>query len=134
MLSTPTSVTGALNTFNALLNGGTLVIYGGTVPAGPGTALSGQTALATWTFAGTAFGAPAQAGSVMEAAAAFAATSVTPSNSGTGTFARSFKSDGTTPVADYTVGTTGTDVVLTTATFSPSVSATLSSFKHRMPL
>lgn len=87
------------------LGGGTLVVYDGTAPAGPNEALSGNTALATFTFsAGSAQGTPSAG--VMDLI--FAATSVTVAATGTGTFFRVLTSGGTALIQG-TVGTTGAD-------------------------
>ena len=120
------TATAGLNAMNALLNGGTLSIYTGTIPASP-------QAGATWTFSGTAFSAPTFVSSNMESTATLASNTVTPVANGTGGYARSFKSDGTTPVCDYTVGTSGADINLTTTTFATTVPSTISSFKHKLP-
>lgn len=99
----------------ALLNTGYLRFYNGTQPATPDTALSGNTLLATCRFNATAFGAAASG-----VATANAITS-DPSAAATGvpTFARAFKSDGTSVVADFSVVATppgsGGDIVLTSA-------------------
>ena len=47
----------ALAAIGALLNSGTAVLYSGVQPASPETALSGNTALATFTFTSAAFAA-----------------------------------------------------------------------------
>lgn len=101
----------ALNAFNALMNGGTLVIYSGTEPTNPDTALSGNTALVTATFSATAFATASYSSPNMTAAASFTAGSYAPSASGTATFARAFESGGSA-VADFTVGTSGTDLII----------------------
>ena len=126
------TATAGLNAMNALLNGGTLSIYTGTIPASPQAGATG-TKLATWTFSGTAFSAPTFVSSNMESTATLASNTVTPVANGTGGYARSFKSDGTTPVCDYTVGTSGADINLTTTTFATTVPSTISSFKHKLP-
>lgn len=86
----------------ALLNSGKLRIYGGTKPTNPDTAISGQTLLAEFTFAASAFGA-ASGGS----SAAAPIGSVTASATGTATWFRLLKSDGTTVVGDGDVTATG---------------------------
>jgi hypothetical protein len=101
------------------IGGGTLVVYSGTPPAGPNEALSGNTALATFTFSAAASqGAPS--GGVMNLA--FAATTVVAGNTGTATFFRILNSGGTALVqgaitADFnlssTTVTTGDNVAIT---------------------
>jgi hypothetical protein len=99
-----TAVSSALSAFNALLNGGTLVFLSGTQPATPETALSGNTTLCTATYSATAFGTPSFSSPNMQATASFTAGSYTPAAAGTSTFARAYESNGTTAVADFTVG------------------------------
>src|SRR5438067_5227002 len=89
----------ASDSLAALLNSGLMKIYSGTRPTDPDTALSGNTLLATLTFSATAFGA-----SVNGVATANAITSGTIAATGTASFARLFKSDGTTVVIDCSVG------------------------------
>lgn len=127
------TATAGLNAMNALFNNGTLVLYNGTMPASPQTALSGNTALATFTFAATAFDAPAWAANFMQSNGSFVAASVNPSASGVAAFARGFRADGTTVTGDYTVGTTGTDLIIGSTTISTGVPVTASGFVSRMP-
>src|SRR5690242_4343546 len=93
-------------------NSGTLVVYSGTQPANPQTALSGNTVLVTGTYAATAFGSQSVSGGFTQASASFTAASYAPAATGTAAWARAYKSDGTTAIADYTVGTTGTDIII----------------------
>lgn len=94
----------ALAAYGALLNGGSAKAYNGTMPASPETALSGNTLLATLTYAATAFGTPTYSSPNMQAAASFSTSSFSPAANGGATFVRAFKSDGTTAEADFTVG------------------------------
>lgn len=125
--------TAGLNAINALANGGSLVLLSGSMPATPLTALSGNTTLATFAFAATAFGAPTFSGGYMVATAAFVAASVNPVASGTAGFGRIYQSDGTTVVADVTVGTSGTDLIIGSTTITTGVPVTASSLVTRMP-
>jgi hypothetical protein len=93
----------ALSAAAVLSNNGTLVLLSGTMPATPETALSGNTTLATATYAATAFGAPSFSSGNMQATASFTGN-VNPVANGSTTFARHYKADGTTVIADYTVG------------------------------
>lgn len=125
-----------LSAMDHLLDGGTIVIYGSqTLPTTPETALTTATALATFQFQNPAFPEPTFSGGYEQAVANFVATSVAPSVTGsaTATFARSYRSDGTTVVADYTVGTTGTDITLGSTTITQGVNVTMNSFLDRMP-
>lgn len=118
----------------ALANNGTLVIYSGTQPTDPDTALSGNTALATFTFSATAFGAASHVSSTEQIAASFVASTVVASATGTATFARVFKSDGTTVVADLTVGTSGADINLNSASITSGGNVTISSLTLAEPV
>lgn len=83
------SATWGLNNLLPLFNGGSLVMYNNPQPATPETALAGtNTALATFVFASTAFGAPSFSSPNDAATASFVASSVTPGANGTVTFAR----------------------------------------------
>lgn len=123
-----------LDAIKALSNGGTLVIYSGTQPTNPDTALSGNTALATFTFAATAFGSDSHVSNTEQATATFSASTVTASGTGTATFARALKSDGTTVIADFTVGTSGSDINLNSTSITSGGNVTLSSFLEEMPV
>jgi hypothetical protein len=92
----------------ALLNTGYLRIYSGTQPTNADAALSGNTLLAELTFGATAFGASANGVATANAITQDSAANAT----GTATFFRAFKSDGTTAVLDGTVGTSGADLNL----------------------
>lgn len=96
-----------------LLPGGKINIYTGTQPATGDTALSANTLLAAPTFGTPAF--PAAVAGVLTANAITAATAVA---TGKATFARIFKSDGTTAVMDQSVGMqlSGSDFTFTAAT------------------
>jgi hypothetical protein len=97
-------VSAGLSASCATLNGGTLALMSGTMPASPETALSGNTSLCTATYSATAFGAPAYSSPNMVATASFTAGSYTPTAAGTATFARAYASNGTTVEADFTAG------------------------------
>lgn len=89
----------ANNAVAALLNTGYVRIYSGTRPANGQAALSGNTLLAELRFGATAFGASASG-----VATANAITQTGTNNaSGTATFARLFKSDGTSQIRDMDV-------------------------------
>jgi hypothetical protein len=77
-----------LNNILPLFNGATLTFYSGGVPASPETGVTTDTALCVFTFAATAFAAPAFSSNTESATATFTTSSVTPTASGTVTFAR----------------------------------------------
>lgn len=97
-----------IDALTALLNSGKLRIYDGTQPATADTAISTQTLLAELTFNATAFGA-----GVAGVATANSITSDTDADAtGTATWYRLFKSDGTTAVLDGSVGTSSANLNL----------------------
>ena len=100
-----------VNAKAALLNSGTINLYSGTRPATADTALAGNTLLATLTFGATAFGAAvagvATANAITQCSSAAAG--------GTATFARLLTS-GAAAVADVSVGTSGTELVINSTT------------------
>ena len=95
----------------ALANTGWLRIYDGSQPANADTAVTTQNILAELRFGATAFGA-----AVAGVATANAITADTSANySGTATWFRVFKSDGTTALFDGSVGTSGCNINLDNA-------------------
>ena len=106
-----------------VLNSGFLEIYTGTQPATPDTALSGNTLLATLPLSATAFGASSSATKT-----ANAITSATAAATGTATFFRVYKSDGTTAVIDGSVGTSGADLNLNTTSIVTGATVSVSSW------
>jgi hypothetical protein len=123
-----------LTALKALPNSGTLVIYSGTEPSDPDTAISGNTALATFTFSATACGSNSISGSFKVCTVSFSSGTVTASASGTATFARMLESDGTTVDADWTVGTSGSDINLNSTSITSGGNVTLTSVTLKMPI
>lgn len=110
------------------LNSGFLRIYDGTQATDADTALGAQVLLAELTFGGTAFGA-AVAGS----ASANAITSDTSANAtGTATWFRCLKSDGTTVVFDGSVGTATANLILNSVAISSGATVACSAFSVTM--
>lgn len=103
------------------IGGGTLIVYSGTPPAGPNEALSGNTALATFTFNAAGSQGTPSAG-VMNLS--FAATTVTASASGTATFFR-IANSGTTALIQGTVGTSGSDFNLSSVNITSGDNVTI---------
>lgn len=91
-------------------NSGKLRLYSGTRPTNADTALSGNTLLAELTMNATSAGA--------SSAGVWTANAITSDSSadatGTASFCRLLQSDGTTAFADFSVGTSGTEVILNT--------------------
>lgn len=130
MASTLSRSTAAINAeasnVTALLNSGTLNIYSGTQPVNANTALSGNTLLAAFTFASSAFGSPTAG-----LATAAAISSVTAAATGTATFFRCVKSDGTTVVMDGSVGTSGTDCIINSTSIASGATVSVISFTYQ---
>lgn len=111
-----------MDTLLNVLNSGFIRIYSGTRPATADTALSGNTLLAQLTFGSTAFAA-ASGG----AKTANAITSTTALATGTATFYRAVQSDGTTVNHDGSVGTSGTDAIISTTSIISGASVACTS-------
>jgi len=99
-----------VDAYMALANSGKIRIYSGTQPTDPQTA-PGGTLLAELTFAATAFGAAA----LGVAIAAAIADDTDADATGTATWFRALKSDGTTPLWDGSAGVSGCDLNLNSA-------------------
>lgn len=101
-----------------------LRIYNGTPPANVGTALSGNTLLAELTCNSTF--APSASSGVLTL------NSITSDSSadatGTASFFRIYKSDGTTAVLQGTVGTSGADLNLNTTSIVSGAQVAVTSF------
>lgn len=120
------AVNAAADAACALLNSGYLRIYSGSQPATADTAITDQTLLAELTFGATAFGA-ASAG-VATANAITKDSSA--NNTGTAAWFRAWKSDGTTPVFDGSVGTSNADLVLNSVAISAGAEVSVSSLTY----
>ena len=105
-------------------NSGKLRIYSGTRPTNADTALSGNTLLAELTMNATSAGA--SSGGVWTANAITSDSSA--DATGTASFARLLQSDGTTVVADFSVGTSATEVILNTTSIVSAAVVSCSSF------
>ena len=106
-----------------LCNSGFVKIYDGTQPANADTALGSQVLGVTLTFAATAF--PVAVSGLLTANAITSGTAVAAI---TPTWARIFKSDGTTVVMDVSAGASGCNLTIGPFTAGTVVSAT--SFTH----
>ena len=128
MRSAAASRNAAANAVTALLNSGTIKLYSGTRPATADTALSGNTLLSTLTFGATAFG-----GAVAGVATANAITQDSSAAAGgTATFARLLTS-GAAAVADISVGTSGTELVINSTTIVQGLIVQCSSLTYTQP-
>jgi predicted amidohydrolase YtcJ len=114
---------------SALLNSGYLRIYDGTQPTNADTAIGAQVLLAELRFGATAFAA-ASAG----VATANAITSDSSANAtGTATWYRTLKSDGTTVVSDGSVGTSGANLNLNSVAITAGAAVDCTAFVFTQP-
>lgn len=119
-----------LDALTALLNAGgagTIEIYDGTKPAGPGTAITSQTKLVTLTLSSTSFAAASGGSAAANTIAAGTAVAT-----GTASWAR-WKSGAGTAVFDCTVGTSGADINLGTTSIASGASVGLSGYTLTHP-
>ena len=129
MKVTATRRNAQLDNLTAQLNNGYIRIYDGTRPTDADTAVGAQVLLAELRFGATAFGA-ASAGT----ATANAITADTAANAtGTATWARLLASDGTTAIADISVGASGQELNFSTASFVQDVQVSISSLSLSQP-
>ena len=122
-----TTVNAQADAMARLLDNGYRRYYNGTKPATADTALSGNTLLAELRFANPS--APAAVDGVLT----FTLTPDSSANAtGTATWYRDLKSDGTTVVKDGTVGTVGStsNVELNNTTIETGVQVSVSSDNH----
>ena len=114
----------ACDAMAALANSGKLRIYDGTQAATADTAIGAQVLLAELTMNATAFGA-----SALGVATANAITSDSSADAtGTATWFRLLKSDGSTVICDGSVGTSSADLVLNTTSIVSGAAVAVSSF------
>lgn len=123
---TNAAASAAADAVTALANSGKLRIYSGTKPTNADTALSGNTLLAELTFGTTAFGAASNGVATANAITSDSSADAT----GTASFFRVFKSDGTTAVWDGTVGTAGCDLNLNSTSISSGATVSVSSLTY----
>jgi len=126
---TNAAVNAEADAFARLLDSGYLRLYSGTQPATADTALSGNTLLAELRYAATS--APAATTGVLTFNAIVSDTSA--DATGTASFFRAFKSDGTTTVYDGSVGTTSADLVLNSTAIQISAQVDVTSLTHTVP-
>lgn len=110
----------------ALANTGYLRIYDGTQAADADTAVSTQTLLAELRFGSTAFGSAS--GGIATANAISSDTSA--NATGTATWFRVLKSDGTTALWDGSVGTSGANLNFATVSFVANAQIDVGSFTY----
>lgn len=123
------AVNAQADALGALLDNGYLRIYDGAQPANADTAVTTQVLLAELRLGATAFGAAVNgvitANAISDEDAALA--------SGTATWCRLLKADGTTAVMDGSVGTSAANLVLASTSITAGGPVAVSSFTHTVP-
>ena len=119
-----------LNSIVDNMSNGRVRVYSGTRPTDANTALSGNTLLAELTFGSTAF--PAAVGGTLTANAITQDSAA--DNGGTASFVRITEADGTTPVADLSVGTSGAELNFQTLTFVQGLVVQITSLVLSLPV
>jgi hypothetical protein len=122
-----------LDEIKALLDGGTLVIYSVARPTSPDKPIERSGALATFAFASPAFGddAPSDAPGTVEAR--FVGNPINASGVGTPGFARAYKADGSTPVADFSAGPGDAEIKLSEVSTTANYPVALTRFRLQLP-
>lgn len=112
-----------------LANSGYIRIYDGTRPATANTAVGAQVLLAELRFGATAFGAPSAGVLTANAITADASANA----SGTASWYRVLKSDGTSALWDGEVGTATSNLILNSIAISAGASVSITSLVHTIP-
>ena len=121
-----TTVNAEADAISVLLNNGYLRVYDGSQPANANTAITSQVLLAELRFNATA--APAASGGVLTMNSITQDPSA--NNTGTATWFRALKSDGSTVVFDGSVGTSGCDLNLGSTSITSGASAAVTSMTY----
>jgi hypothetical protein len=109
----------------ALFNNGYLRIYDGSQPSSADTAISTQNLLVELQFSNPAFGSTS--GGILTANAI---TPAVATQTGTATWFRTVKSDGTTVIVDGSVGTASANLILGTTSITTGLTVSVTSFTH----
>lgn len=121
-----TAANAAANAVTALANSGFLRIFDGTQAANANTAVGAQVLLAELTLNATAFGAAAAGVATANAITADSSAN----NSGTATWFRVVKSDGTTVLFDGSVSTSGANLNLNSVAISSGAAVSVSALSY----
>lgn len=113
-----------VNALTALLNSGKLRIYSGTKPANADAGIGGATLLAELTLGATAFAAAAAGVATANAITGDTSADAT----GTAAWFRAWKSNGTSPMCDGTVGTSGADLNLNSVALQAGAAVSVTSW------
>ena len=109
-----------------LLDNGYLRLYDGAQPANADTAVTTQTLLAELRWNATAFGAASNGVAVANSITSDASADAT----GTATWFRALKSDGTTAVFDGSVGTASADLILNSTGITAGANVAVTAFTY----
>lgn len=120
------AVSAEADAVNALLNTGYLRIYDGTQPTTADTAVGAQVLLAELRFGATAFGAAANGVATANAITQDSAANAT----GTASWFRALKSDGSTAVYDGSVGASGADCNLNSTAIQVGAAVSVTSMTY----
>ena len=133
MILSQSNTTAALNAMVSDLGASAeIVIYDGTAPAGPDTALSGNNVLVSGVVSSWSAPAYDSAVSGMASVATMTSSSYAPVSGNVATFARIVTS-GSVAKQQLTVGTSGTDVVLGNTTIQTGVNVDFTSVEMYVP-
>jgi len=121
-----TAVNAQADALSDLLDNGYLRIYDGTQPANANTAITTQVLLAELRFNATA--SPAASGGVLTMNSITQDSSA--NNTGTATWFRALKSDGSTAVFDGSVGTASCDLNLGSTSITSGASVAVTSMTY----
>lgn len=120
------AVTAAADAVCDLLDNGYLRIYNGSQPANADTAVTTQTLLAELRWNATAFGAASNGVATANSLTADTSADAT----GTASWFRALKSDGTTAVFDGSVGTASADLILNSTSIVAGANVAITAFTY----
>lgn len=117
----------------ALCNSGFLRIYSGSVPADADASLGSAVLLAEHAMSATAFAASVDISPGARATANAISDDVAINADGTASFYRIYKSNGTSPVVQGAVGTSGTELIVNNTTYITGGLSQVTSLTHTVP-
>jgi RES domain-containing protein len=123
------SVNDMIDAWSPEFNTGYLRIYDGTIPTNADTAVGAQVLLAELRFNATAFGAASAGVATANAFTADSAANAT----GTATWFRALRSDGTTVLMDGTVGTSNANLVINSTAIQVNAEVQVNSMTVTLP-
>jgi hypothetical protein len=123
------AVNGKADYISDQLDNGYIRIYDGTIPTNADTAIGAQVLLAELRWNATTSGAAVAGVWTANAITADASANAT----GTASWFRALKADGSTVIFDGTVGTATSDIVLNTTSIVSGAEVSISSFTYTQP-